>query len=89
VSESERRFDAYWETLSELDRERFDQEAVAKAEGFDQRFYTDGKGRDGSLFRTVQRRILMGFLKDELLTVSLAELFAKASRERGEWSGMK
>ncbi len=46
VTGSERRFDAFWETLSERERGQFEQEAVATEAGFDQRFYMDGKGRE-------------------------------------------
>ncbi len=35
------------------------QEGVANAEGVDQRFYLDGEGRGGSVFKSVQRRILV------------------------------
>jgi plasmid replication initiation protein len=69
VSESDLRFDAYWVTLSETERDQFEQEAFAHAEPFNQRFYTEGKERGGSLFKTVQRKILLGYFGSKSVSV--------------------
>ena len=63
VSGSELRFDAYWETLSELDREQFEQAAVENAEPFNQRFYAERKEESGTLFKTIRRSILLAELE--------------------------
>ena len=62
VSESDLRFDAYWEALSELDREQFEQAAVENAEPFNQRFYAERKEDGGTLFKTIRRTILLAEL---------------------------
>ena len=62
VSESELRFAAFWETLSESEREQFEQEAVSKAEPFNQRFYVERKQEGGILFKTIRRTILLAEL---------------------------
>jgi hypothetical protein len=41
--------------------QEFERQAFQHAEPFDQRFYTEGKERRGSLFNSVQRRILLGY----------------------------
>jgi hypothetical protein len=59
---NELRFDAYWEALSELDRQQFEQAAVENAEPFNQRFYAERKEDGGTLFKTIRRTILLAEL---------------------------
>ena len=49
-------------------REQFETEAFEHAEPFNQRFYTEGKERGGSLFKMVQRKILLGYFGSQSAT---------------------
>jgi plasmid replication initiation protein len=67
-SELDQRFDAFWGGLSDSEREQFETEAFEHAEPFNQRFYTEGKERGGSLFKMVQRKILLGYFGSQSAT---------------------
>jgi plasmid replication initiation protein len=58
-SELDQRFDAFWQTLAETEREQFEQEAFEHAEPFNQRFYVERKEEGGILFKTIRRSILV------------------------------
>jgi hypothetical protein len=60
-SELDQRFDLFWDGLSDSEREQFEKDALEQAEAFNQRFYIERKERGGSLFKTVQRKILIGY----------------------------
>lgn len=58
-SEREVKFDEFWSGLSEAEREKFEQDAVARADAFDRLFCITGKDRGGALFTVVQRRVVL------------------------------
>lgn len=62
-SELDQRFDAFWVSLSDSQREQFEKEAFDHAQPFNQRFYLERKQNGGLLFSTVQRRMLMEYFE--------------------------
>ena len=62
ASELERRFDTFWDGLSEGEREEFERQAFDHAEPFNQRFYVERKQEGGILFKTIRRTILLAEL---------------------------
>ena len=62
-SEQEKNFEAFWSTISDEDKVRFEQEAFNHAQPFNQRFYLERKQSGGVLFSTIQRRMLMEYFE--------------------------
>ena len=60
-TEQDQQFDLFWDRLSDSEREQFEKDAFEQAEPFNQRVYMERKERGGSLFKTVQRKILIGY----------------------------
>ena len=52
-------FEAFWSTMDEAERERFEVEAVSAAPAFLQKQYHEGKASQGTLWRVARERILL------------------------------
>ncbi len=67
VTNDRAELDAYWTSLSENERDRFEEEAVRRAEKFLADQYRSGKEGGGSLFRAVRQAILDQHIRRNLL----------------------
>jgi hypothetical protein len=64
VSEVEQKFDIFWGTLTDQEKESFERQAFEHAGAFNQRFYLERKQSGGALFTTVQKRMLLGYFEE-------------------------
>jgi hypothetical protein len=58
-SQIEVEFDLWWEAQGELEKSDFEAQAVEAASDFNRRFYLERKEQGGTIFKTVQRSILL------------------------------